>query len=140
MATTARKNGTSKKETATTSTTVKKQLAKDAAGANAKSPVATEVKETLVPKPQISLDEKINRFEKLRGLANQRERLVNTLNELTKFNYNHAESSTFSLKDANGLEFKTTNSNLIKLIATELQQTLETRKTQLEKQILEFMI
>lgn len=29
----------------------------------------------------------MTKFEKLRGLANQRERLTETLNELTKFSY-----------------------------------------------------
>ncbi|GGG37474.1 hypothetical protein GCM10011344_42890 [Dokdonia pacifica] len=133
----AKTNGTSKRETTTPSTTVKKQLAKEATG-QAKVPVQTAAKEKQQEVKFINLDDRIKQFEKLRGLANQRERLVNTLSELTRFNYNQAESSTFSLKDASGLEFQTTNSNLIKLVATELQKTLETRKEQLEKDILAF--
>ena len=86
----------------------------------------------------VSLDDRIQNFEKLRGLANNREQLVNKLNELTKFNYNHDGSSQFTLRDSNGLEFKTTNTNFINLVTTRLQQTLEQRKQEIETQILEF--
>ena len=119
----AKQNGTEKKETATTARrTVQKKLASEAIENN------------------INLDERINQFEKLRGIANQRERLSKTLTELSRFNYNSAESSTFTLKDAAGLEFKTTNSNLISLVATGLQTTLEARKIEIEKEILEFKL
>ncbi len=121
MATTAKQNGTSKKETVTKAKQeVVKKLVSDAIKTN------------------VNLDDRINQFEKLRGLANQRERLVNTLTELARFNYNHAESSTFSLKDAKGLEFKTTNTNLIKLVSEQLQETLEARKIELENEIMDF--
>jgi hypothetical protein len=86
----------------------------------------------------VSLDDRIQNFEKLRGLANNREQLVNKLNELTKFNYNHDGSSQFTLRDSTGLEFKTTNTNFINLVTTQLQQTLEQRKQEIETQILEF--
>ncbi len=134
MATSARTNGQSKKETTTTNKTVQKKLTEEATG-NKPSPI---IKENLQPK--VNLDERISRFEKLRGLANQRERLTATLSELTRFNYNQDGSSTFFLRDAAGLEFKTTNSNLIKLVTTHLQHTLEARKSELEKEILEFTL
>jgi hypothetical protein len=86
----------------------------------------------------VSLDERIQNFEKLRGLANNREQLVSKLNELTKFNYNHDGSSQFTLRDSTGLEFKTTNTNFINLVTRQLQQTLEQRKQEIETQILEF--
>jgi hypothetical protein len=86
----------------------------------------------------VSLDERIQNFEKLRGLANNREQLVNKLNELTKFNYNHDGSSQFTLRDSIGLEFKTTNTNFIHLVTSQLQTTLEQRKQEIEAQILEF--
>ena len=138
MATTARQNGTAKKETTTPKQEVKKQLAKDATKPGAKQPLPASTSKT--EKPAINLDERIDRFEKLRGIVNQRERLVNTLTELARFNYNSAESCTFSLTDAAGLEFNTTNTNLIKLVAGELQKTLETRKTELEKELIEFQL
>jgi hypothetical protein len=73
----------------------------------------------------VSLDKRIQNFEKLRGLANNREQLVSKLNELTKFNNNHDGSSQFTLRDSTGLEFKTTNTNFINLVTTQLQATLE---------------
>ena len=139
MATTAKQNGTSKKESAnTTQKAVVKKLAQEA---TTTKPAEKTTQET--PKKEavtLSLDQRINQFEKLRGLANQRERLANTLTELARFNYNQGESSTFSLKDATGLEFKTTNTNLIKMVTGQLQQTLETRKNELESEILDFKL
>jgi hypothetical protein len=102
---------------------------------------ATAKKETPAKEPEatpVNLDDRIHNFEKLRGLANNREQLVNKLNELTKFNYNHDGSSQFTLRDSTGLEFKTTNTNFINLVTTQLQETLEQRKQEIETQILEF--
>jgi len=95
-------------------------------------------KKVIAKKPAINLDERIQKFEKLRGLATQRERLTETLNELTKFNYNQDDSSSFYLRDSRNLEFKTTNTNLIKLVTTHLQSTLEQRKSEIEEQIIQF--
>ena len=131
MATNAKTNGQAKKETGTAKRTVQKKLAEEAKG-QTPSPIKDE------SKTNVSLDQRIDKFEKLRGIATQRERLVHTLTQLSRFNYNSADSSTFTLKDAAGLEFKTTNSNLIKLVASELQNTLEARKSELEKQLIEF--
>lgn len=64
--------------------------------------------------------------------------MVQTLNELTKFNYNQGDSSTLYIRDASGLEFKTTNTNLFRLVTSNLQATLEDRKVELEKEILQF--
>ncbi|WP_271406797.1 hypothetical protein [Tenacibaculum soleae] len=135
MATAVKQNGTAKKQTATKAT-VQKKLAEEAIG-KPTTPITNKPAET---QKVVNLDDRIQNFEKLRGLANQRERLVQTLNELTKFNYNQGDSSSFYIKDASGLEFKTTNSNLIKLVANNLQATLENRKVELEKQILEFQL
>jgi hypothetical protein len=132
MATNAKTNGHSKNETTTVKKEVQKKLAQNATG-KAPTPI---VKAAPV---NVSLDECIDRFEKIRGVANQRERLSKTLTELSRFNYNSSDSCTFSLKDVAGLEFKTTNTNLIKLIAGELQKTLEQRKAEIEKQLVGLM-
>ena len=84
------------------------------------------------------MDDRIQNFEKLRGLATQRERLNQTLSELTKFNYNQGDSASFYIRDSHNLEFKTTNTNLIKLVTTHLQSTLEERKSEIEEQIVKF--
>ncbi len=129
----AKQNGVAKKENATVKKEAQKKLTEQVIGKT----VVTEKKVT-VEKPVINLDERIQKFEKLRGLATQRERLTQTLNELTKFNYNQDDSSSFYLRDSRNLEFKTTNTNLIKLVTAHLQSTLEQRKFEIEEQIVQF--
>lgn len=133
METKTRQNGTAKQENATVKKEVQKKLTEEAIGKT----VVPE-KTSTVGKPTINLDDRIQRFEKLRGLATQRERLTETLSELTKFNYNQDGSSSFHIRDSRNLEFKTTNSNLIKLVTTHLQSTLEFRKSEIEEQIVKF--
>ena len=133
METTVKSNGTAKKVNATVKKEVQKKLTEEAIG---KTVVPEKTK--TVEKPTINLDDRIQKFEKLRGLANQRERLTETLNELTKFNYNQDDSSSFHIRDSRNLEFKTTNTNLIKLVTTHLQSTLEQRKSEIEEQIVQF--
>ena len=133
METKVKSNGTAKKENATVKKEVQKKLTEQAIGKT----VVPEKKVT-VETTVINLDDRIQKFEKLRGLANQRERLTETLNELTKFNYNQDGSSSFHIRDSRNLEFKTTNTNLIKLVTTHLQSTLEQRKSEIEEQIVKF--
>ncbi|WP_335965486.1 hypothetical protein [Galbibacter sp. PAP.153] len=133
METKVKSNGTAKKVNATVKKEVQKKLTEEAVG---KTVVPEKTK--TVGKPTINLDDRIQKFEKLRGLATQRERLTETLSELTKFNYNQDDSSSFHLRDSRNLEFKTTNTNLIKLVTTHLQSTLEQRKSEIEEQIVKF--
>ncbi len=133
METKTRQNGTANQENATVKKEVQKKLTEEAIGKT----VVPE-KKTIDEKPVINLDDRIQKFEKLRGLATQRERLTETLNELTKFNYNQDGSSSFHIRDSRNLEFKTTNSTLIKLVTTHLQSTLEVRKSEIEEQIVQF--
>lgn len=132
METKVKSNGTATKR-ATVKKEVQKKLTEQAIGKT----VANEQKAT-TEKPVINLDDRIQKFEKLRGLATQRERLTQTLSELTKFNYNQDDSSSFYLRDSRNLEFKTTNTNLIKLVTTHLQSILEQRKSEIEEQIMRF--
>jgi hypothetical protein len=130
----AKQNGTAKKETTVVKKQVQKKLAKEATGQK-----PTPVKETpKIETPIINLDEKINRFEKLRGLANNRELVARKLTEMSKFNYNNDGSSTFYVRDASGNEFKTTNSNLIKMVTSQLQGILQQKKQDIEQQIIVF--
>ena len=128
-----KQNGVAKKENATVKKEVQKKLTEQAIGKT-----TVPEKTVVTEKPTINLDERIQKFEKLRGLATQRERLTQTLNELTKFNYNQDDSGSFYLRDSRNLEFKTTNTNLIKLVTTHLQSTLEQRKSEIEEQIVKF--
>ncbi len=136
MATAVKQNGIANKESVSTKKNVQKKLTQEAVG----KPTAS-VKTIVTPKKEkisVNIDNRILRFEKLRGLATQRERLNETLNELIKFNYNQDDSGSFYLRDSRNLEFKTTNTNLIKLVTEHLQSTLEQRKSEIEKQIVEF--
>ncbi|MAU70728.1 MAG: hypothetical protein CML04_01410 [Pseudozobellia sp.] len=133
METKTKSNGVAKRQTATIKKEVQDKLTNETIGKT----VVPEKKVT-AEKPVINLDDRIQKFEKLRGLANQRERLTETLNELTKFNYNQDGSSSFHIRDSRHLEFKTTNSNLIKLVTTHLQSTLEQRKAEIEQEIVQF--
>lgn len=135
METKSKQNGarTTKKVATTTKKEVQDKLTKEAIG---KTVVPN--KKVITEKPIVNLDDRIQKFEKLRGLATQRERLTQTLNELTKFNYNQDGSCAFHLRDSHNLEFKTTNSNLIKLVTSHLQSTLEQRKSEIEEQIVQF--
>ena len=42
------------------------------------------------------------------------------------------------IRDENGEEFITSNTNLIRLVTTQLQETLSQRKLEIEKEILVF--
>jgi hypothetical protein len=136
MATTVKQNGTPKKP-ATSSTPIKQKLAEEAKGQPSPSPKKEEKPPIMTP---ISLEAKIEHFEKLRGIANQRERVVETLSSLSKFRYNQGDSSIFKITDGNGLEFITSNTNLINLVTQEVQHVLVKRKSELEQQILDFSL
>ncbi|MBE99165.1 hypothetical protein [Flavobacterium coralii] len=105
MTANAKTNGQNKKETATPTKEVQQKLAQEAVTT---APVTAP--KAPVTKPPLD------------------ERLAEALTELSEFNYNSGDSCTFVLQDNSGLEFKTTNTNLIKLFATEPQNTQETRK------------
>lgn len=139
METKTKQNGTAQKQNATVKKDVQKKLTAEAIGKTSTTEKATVAEKTVAnEKPVINLDERIQKFEKLRGLATQRERLNETLNELTKFNYNQDDSASFYIRDSRNLEFRTTNTNLIKLVTTHLQATLEKRKSEIEQQIVQF--
>lgn len=121
MKTVAKQNGVAKK-VVPAKEAVKKQLTQEAIG----------------NKSVKTLESRIQNFEKLRGLANQRERLLSTLTNLTKFKYNNGDSCVFLIRDEQGKEFKTTNNNLIKLVTDVVQNTLSVRKTEIETDILKF--
>ncbi|PTX58559.1 hypothetical protein C8N46_11350 [Kordia periserrulae] len=132
---TVKQNGSAKKETTTAKTAVTKKLAQEAVKPAKETPQKQNPDSAKQP---VNLLERIQRLEKLKGISAKRERLVETLLSLSRFNYNSSDSCSFYLKDASGMEFKTTNSNLITLVATQLQTTLENKKEELEKQLMEF--
>ena len=137
-ATLAKKNGISKKATTPTKA-VQEKLAKEAIGEKPTTITKEDVKPVEVQKlPIVDLQSRLEKFEQMKGLAHQLERLNTTLSELNKFKYNQSDSSSFYLKDSHGLEFKTTNSNLTHLVTNHLKITLEMRKKEIEKQLVAF--
>ncbi|TYA74950.1 hypothetical protein [Seonamhaeicola marinus] len=134
----ANKNGVAKR-TATANSKALKEKVEAKETVPVKKEVATTVQQPAPPveKPK-SLEERLSNFERMKGLASQRTRLADTLNELNIFKYQNSDSCIFQLKDENGKEFKTTNNNLIKLVTDVLKEQLTTRKNEIEKQILEF--
>ena len=128
-------NGVAKRTATTQKQAVKAHIAQKAENkATAKEAVAPSPQ----PAPPKTLDERLSSFERMKGLANQRERLNSTLSNLNRFKYQNSDSCVFLLRDDNGQEFKTTNNNLIQLVTDVLQDKLSTRKTEIEQQILTF--
>lgn len=132
------KNGVAKIKSSTPKTDVKSKLAADAAKEKQTSVVPAPTTAMPPKAPVINLEDRMEKFEKLKGLAHQRERLNSTLSELNKFKYNQSDSARFEIKDSQGLSFVTTNSNLIHLVTNHLKHTLEDRKTEIEKQLVAF--
>ena len=138
------KNGVTKMKVVTPKKEVQKKLTAQATG---KTPSTEPVKSTATPKvetpkvetPVINLDDRMQKFEQLKGLAaHQRTRLSDTLTELNKFKYNQSDYARFEIKDSQSLSFVTTNTNLIHLVTNHLKSTLEFRKAEIEKQLIAF--
>ena len=97
---TVKQNGTAKKEPTTPKKAVQKKLVEQATG---KAPTPVTNQEKVQEKPSVipvNLDDRMQKFEQLQGLARQRERLNSTLTSLTKFKYNQSDSCTFYIKDS----------------------------------------
>ncbi len=103
-----------------------------------KKPIVATPPKPSVKSPVHTLQEKIEHFEKLKGFTNNHERLSETLMDLNKFVYNQGHSVSFHLIDAHGKDFKTSNTELVKIIVTALKQTLEIRKSEVETKIMKF--
>jgi hypothetical protein len=132
------KNGVAKMKSVTPKKEVQKKLANEAVGKK-ETPIAPIPKPVIqVEAPVINLDDRMQKFEQLQGLAKQRTRLSETLTDINRFKYNQSDSASFCIKDSSGLEFKTTNTNLIHLVTNHLKGTLENRKAEIEKKLVAF--
>ena len=85
-----------------------------------------------------SLEEKVERFEKLHGLNTKRERMASTLRDLNKFSYNQDFSPSFVLQDGSDQTFKTSNTDLLEIIVTALKDTLQGRLSTIEEEMISF--
>lgn len=121
MTANAKTNGQNKKEIATPTKEVQQKLAQEAVTT---APVATPIATVTTP----SLDDCIDKFEKIRGLppkeSGWQRRLPGYPGSITTAGI----AAPLCLRTIQAWNSKTTNTNLIKLFATELQNTQETRK------------
>lgn len=132
------KNGVTKMKVVTPKKEVQKKLTAQATGKTADVETVNSTATPKVETPVINLDDRMQKFEQLKGLAHQRTRLSDTLTELNKFKYNQSDSARFEIKDSQSLSFVTTNTNLIHLVTNHLKSTLEFRKAEIEKQLIAF--
>ncbi len=87
-----------------------------------------------------SIEEKMQRIEELKGLSGKRMLTVETLNNLKTFSFASSESAQLVIKDSEGKEFSTFNSNLIGLLTEHLRIMLEQKKAEIEAAILEYSL
>ncbi len=95
-------------------------------------PNGVEVKAT----PDIN--ERMQKVEQLRGVIGKREMVVDTLNNLKTFSFSASDSCQLIIQDSEEKKFSTFNSNLIGLLSEHLRGLLETKKADLDQQILSF--
>ncbi len=100
------------------------------------APVMTIVKDEPVEVKKLSLDEKIQRVEDLSMMIDRWRALSDSRRKLQTFQIGaDSLSSVIMLKDANGNEFKTSNSAVITSVIDEMKRTLDVKVREVEEQI-----
>ncbi len=97
-----------------------------------------EVKQIIVevPKPQLTLDQKIEKVENLKTLIEKREKLEQSRKKLQAFvigtsNFNE----NIVLTDENGNKFSTSNTEVFANVIETINKTLVSKIAEIEKQI-----
>ncbi len=97
-----------------------------------------EVKQIIVeiPKPQLTLDQKIEKVENLKTLIEKREKLEQSRKKLQAFvigtnNFNE----NIVLTDENGNKFTTSNTEVFTNVVETINKTLVSKIAEIEKQI-----
>ena len=97
-----------------------------------------EVKQVIVevPKPQLTLDQKIEKVENLKTLIEKREKLEQSRKKLQAFvigtsNFNE----NIVLTDENGNKFSTSNTEVFTKVVETINSTLVSKIAEIEKQI-----
>ena len=97
-----------------------------------------EVKQIIVevPKPQLTLDQKIEKVENLKTLIEKREKLEQSRKKLQAFiigtnNFNE----NIVLTDENGNKFSTSNTEVFANVVETINKTLVSKIAEIEKQI-----
>ncbi len=100
------------------------------------APVMTIVKDEPAESRKLSLDEKIQRVEDLSMMIDRWRALSDSRRKLQTFQIGaDSLSSVIMLKDANGNEFKTSNSAVITSVIDEMKRTLDVKVREVEEQI-----
>jgi len=88
------------------------------------------------PKPQLTLEQKIERIENLKTLIEKREKLEASRKKLTSFVVGANQfSECIVLTDENGNTFKTSNTEVFTKVVEAINNTLVTKITEIEQQI-----
>jgi hypothetical protein len=100
------------------------------------TPVMTIVKDEPIEAKKLSLDEKIQRVEDLSMLIDRWRTLSESRRKLQTFQIGaDSLSSVILLRDANGNEFKTSNSAVLTTVIEEMKRTLDIKVREVEEQI-----
>jgi len=88
------------------------------------------------PKPQLTLEQKIERIENLKTLIEKREKLEASRKKLTSFVVGANQfSECIVLTDENGNTFKTSNTEVFTKVVEAINNTLVSKITEIEQQI-----
>ena len=116
------------------STTAKPEPAKPKA--EVKPEVKKEEKPVIPPKPELTLDQKIEKIENLKTLIEKREKLEESRKKLNAFVIGSNQfSENISLTDENGNTFKTSNSEVFAKVVKTINETLIEKISEIETQI-----
>ena len=100
------------------------------------APVLTVVKDVVEEPRKLSLEERIQRVEDLLMLIDRWKTLNDSRRKLQTFQIGaDSLSSVISLRDANGNEFKTSNSAVITSVIDEMKRTLDGKVRDVEELI-----
>lgn len=99
-------------------------------------PVMKVVKEELEVPRKMTLEERIQKVEDLSMLIEKWKKLSDAKRKLQTFQIGaDSMSSVVSLRDANGNEFKTSNSAVFSAVVDEMKRTLDDKVREVELQI-----
>jgi len=88
------------------------------------------------PKPQLTLEQKIERIENLKTLIEKREKLEASRKKLNSFVVGANQfSENIVLTDENGYTFKTSNTEVFTKVVETINNTLVSKITEIEQQI-----
>lgn len=99
-------------------------------------PIVKVVEPVVIAKPQLSLEQKIEKIENLKTLIEKREKLEASRKKLTSFVVGANQfSECIVLTDENGNTFKTSNTEVFTKVVETINNTLVSKITEIEEQI-----